>query len=60
MWTLVLWTIVTGTSATIHFDWRPIATNIKSEQACEKAARKLDYDPGSKRKLVYRCISSDG
>lgn len=57
MWTLIIWTVVgyAVTPSGSHYaerDWRPVA-EIKSEEACHKAARQLGYIDNKK----YRCIS---
>ncbi len=61
MWTLLVLSIIAGDGRYPDhaiYDWRPMVTNLQSEQACKRAAKKLEY-PG-KRILVYRCIGPEG
>lgn len=56
MWTLVIWTIVAAGAQ----DWRPIATNLESEEACKKASYKITQRPDSTLRVPFRCIGPQG
>ena len=64
MWTLVIWTVVAygggGQFATPYYDWRPIASNLASKQACDKAAEKLDRKQYINKPMIYHCIGPEG